>query len=138
MARKIKRAYARYSESFKAEAVRGIYKLCNHCRCGAFPLTLMVTGHVLHNLSNLLNMTILGLLADINQLYFNKNKHKKRAFRRKPFFIFWCERRDSNSHALRRWYLKPVRLPIPPLSHFNWLIICQFSKSSIVTKNRID
>ena len=86
MARKIKRAYARYSESFKAEAVRGIYKLCNHCRCGAFPLTLMVTGHVLHNLSNLLNMTILGLLADINQLYFNKNKHKKRAFRRKPFF----------------------------------------------------
>ena len=29
----------------------------------------------------------------------------------------WCERRDSNSYVLRRWYLKPVRLPIPPLSH---------------------
>src|ERR1019366_725122 len=28
----------------------------------------------------------------------------------------WCERRDSNSHALRRWNLNPVRLPIPPLS----------------------
>ena len=29
---------------------------------------------------------------------------------------YWCERRDSNSHALRRWNLNPVRLPIPPLS----------------------
>src|SRR3954469_23849257 len=28
----------------------------------------------------------------------------------------WCERRDSNPHALRRWNLNPVRLPIPPLS----------------------
>jgi iron complex transport system permease protein len=28
----------------------------------------------------------------------------------------WCERRDSNPHALRRWDLNPVRLPIPPLS----------------------
>ena len=31
----------------------------------------------------------------------------------------WCERRDSNSYVLRRWYLKPVRLPIPPLSHLS-------------------
>jgi hypothetical protein len=35
----------------------------------------------------------------------------------------WCERRESNPHALRRWNLNPVRLPIPPLSrrigHFN-------------------
>jgi hypothetical protein len=30
----------------------------------------------------------------------------------------WCERRDSNSHILRYWYLKPARLPIPPLSQF--------------------
>ena len=28
----------------------------------------------------------------------------------------WCERRDSNPHALRRWNLNPVRLPIPPHS----------------------
>ena len=28
----------------------------------------------------------------------------------------WCERRDSNPHAFRRWNLNPVRLPIPPLS----------------------
>ena len=28
----------------------------------------------------------------------------------------WCEGRDSNPHALRRWNLNPVRLPIPPLS----------------------
>src|SRR5690606_18145106 len=28
----------------------------------------------------------------------------------------WCERGDSNPHALRHWYLKPGRLPIPPLS----------------------
>ena len=26
----------------------------------------------------------------------------------------WCGRRDSNSHALRRWNLNPVCLPIPP------------------------
>jgi methionine-S-sulfoxide reductase len=26
----------------------------------------------------------------------------------------WCPEEDSNLHALRRWYLKPVRLPIPP------------------------
>jgi hypothetical protein len=36
----------------------------------------------------------------------------------KGVYLFWCERRDSNSYALRRWYLKPVRLPIPPLSLF--------------------
>ncbi len=29
----------------------------------------------------------------------------------------WCERQESNLHALRRWNLNPVRLPIPPLSH---------------------
>lgn len=28
----------------------------------------------------------------------------------------WCERRDSNSHGLPHWHLKPARLPIPPLS----------------------
>ena len=28
----------------------------------------------------------------------------------------WCERRDSNPHALRHWNLNPGRLPIPPLS----------------------
>ena len=33
-------------------------------------------------------------------------------------YYYWCERRDSNSHALRRWNLNPVRLPIPPLSHY--------------------
>ena len=31
--------------------------------------------------------------------------------------IAWCERRDSNSHGvLPHWYLKPARLPVPPLS----------------------
>ena len=33
--------------------------------------------------------------------------------------IIWCERRDSNSHALRRRNLNPVRLPIPPLSQYS-------------------
>src|SRR5690606_34924353 len=28
----------------------------------------------------------------------------------------WCERRDSNSHTLRRRNLNPLRLPIPPRS----------------------
>src|SRR5437879_192892 len=28
----------------------------------------------------------------------------------------WCEGRDSNPQALRRWNLNPVRLPIPPPS----------------------
>jgi hypothetical protein len=31
-------------------------------------------------------------------------------------FDAWCEGRDSNSYALRRWNLNPVRLPIPPPS----------------------
>src|SRR5690606_38176092 len=31
----------------------------------------------------------------------------------------WCERGDSNPHALRHWYLKPGRLPIPPLSRWS-------------------
>ena len=26
----------------------------------------------------------------------------------------WCGREDSNLHALRRWNLNPVRLPVPP------------------------
>ena len=30
----------------------------------------------------------------------------------------WCERRDSNSHGLPHWHLKPARLPIPPLSPY--------------------
>ena len=30
----------------------------------------------------------------------------------------WCERGDSNPHALRHWNLNPGRLPIPPLSRF--------------------
>ncbi len=29
----------------------------------------------------------------------------------------WCPEEDSNLHALQRWYLKPVRLPIPPSGH---------------------
>ena len=29
----------------------------------------------------------------------------------------WCGQRDSNSHALRRWNLNPVRLPISPRPH---------------------
>src|SRR5690606_38290934 len=28
----------------------------------------------------------------------------------------WCERGDSNPHALRHWNLNPGRLPIPPLT----------------------
>src|SRR5690606_3337136 len=40
--------------------------------------------------------------------------------------IAWCERRDLNSHALRRQNLNLVRLPIPPRSqrqadHYNVL-----------------
>jgi hypothetical protein len=30
----------------------------------------------------------------------------------------WCPEEDSNLHALQRWYLKPVRLPIPPSGHW--------------------
>ena len=37
----------------------------------------------------------------------------------------WCERRDSNSHGLPHWHLKPARLPIPPLSHAS--IPCSFT-----------
>jgi hypothetical protein len=33
----------------------------------------------------------------------------------------WCERGDSNPHALRRQILSLVRLPIPPLSH--WAVL---------------
>src|SRR5271166_1682622 len=29
----------------------------------------------------------------------------------------WCPGKDSNLHGFRRWYLKPVRLPIPPPGH---------------------
>ena len=28
--------------------------------------------------------------------------------------LYWCPGKDSNLHGLHRWYLKPVRLPIPP------------------------
>ncbi len=30
------------------------------------------------------------------------------------FLLAWCGKRDSNSHASRRWNLNPVRLPISP------------------------
>ena len=55
------------------------------------------------------------------------------------FFWVWCGQRDSNSHALRRWNLNPVRLPISPrprkeariilvlqnkASPFLWCIFC--------------
>jgi hypothetical protein len=33
------------------------------------------------------------------------------------FLAVWCPEEDSNLHALQRWYLKPVRLPIPPSGH---------------------
>ena len=38
----------------------------------------------------------------------------------------WCERRDSNPHALRRQNLNLVRLPIPPLSRLSDcnIIVC--------------
>ena len=29
-------------------------------------------------------------------------------------YVDWCPGKDSNLHGLHRWYLKPVRLPIPP------------------------
>ena len=32
-------------------------------------------------------------------------------------FVGWCPGKDSNLHGLHRWYLKPVRLPIPPPGH---------------------
>ena len=35
----------------------------------------------------------------------------------------WCERGDSNSHGLPRWILSPVRLPVPPLSHYGELLL---------------
>ena len=38
--------------------------------------------------------------------------------RRSILAAAWCERGDSNPHALRHWYLKPGRLPIPPLSQY--------------------
>src|SRR5690606_16975760 len=34
------------------------------------------------------------------------------------FYEGWCERGDSNPHALRHWNLNPGRLPIPPLSRW--------------------
>src|ERR1700722_1573169 len=33
------------------------------------------------------------------------------------FYESWCPGKDSNLHGLHRWYLKPVRLPIPPPGH---------------------
>jgi hypothetical protein len=33
----------------------------------------------------------------------------------------WCPGKDSNLHGLHRWYLKPVRLPIPPPGHGRFL-----------------
>ena len=44
------------------------------------------------------------------------------------FTYIWYERRDSNSHASRHWYLKPACLPIPPLSHFE-----NFLTESLIT-----
>ena len=32
--------------------------------------------------------------------------------------VLWCPGKDSNLHGLHRWYLKPVRLPIPPPGHW--------------------
>ena len=32
----------------------------------------------------------------------------------------WCPEEDSNLHALRHWYLKPARLPIPPSGQMSW------------------
>src|SRR3546814_17764847 len=32
--------------------------------------------------------------------------------------VGWCERGDSNPHALRHRHLKPGRLPVPPLSRY--------------------
>jgi hypothetical protein len=40
---------------------------------------------------------------------------------------YWCERGDSNPHALRRQILSLVRLPIPPLSHALVSIVYQHS-----------
>jgi hypothetical protein len=34
-----------------------------------------------------------------------------------PVLGRWCPGKDSNLHGLHRWYLKPVRLPIPPPGH---------------------
>ena len=45
----------------------------------------------------------------------------------------WCERRDSNPHALRHWHLKPGRLPIPPLSQCPGILPA--SRSSPPMKN---
>jgi hypothetical protein len=42
---------------------------------------------------------------------------KSRAKSRDLLEKVWCERGDSNPHALRRQILSLVRLPIPPLSH---------------------
>ena len=33
--------------------------------------------------------------------------------------VYWCGRRDLNSHVIRHWNLNPARLPIPPLPHVN-------------------
>ena len=50
----------------------------------------------------------------------SKHSQKSGRFRRNPRkasleqLLTWCGRRDSNSHALRRWNLNPVCLPIPP------------------------
>ena len=47
----------------------------------------------------------------------------------------WCERGDSNPHGFTRQILSLVRLPIPPLSHFevSSLIVtrCRFGARAV-------
>ena len=55
-----------------------------------------------------------------NDTYFSKNGSETGArFAPRAAISPWCERRDSNPHALRRQNLNLVRLPIPPLSRLS-------------------
>ena len=55
------------------------------------------------------SLTAFGVEKDI--------KKELRHFCRSSFFYNWCPGGDSNSHAIQRYHLKIVCLPIPPPGH---------------------
>ena len=39
------------------------------------------------------------------------------------FKLLWCERGDLNPYSKCYWILNPARLPVPPLSHIESIVI---------------
>ncbi len=58
----------------------------------------------------------------IGASYFRRKKELA-PFELTPWHYHWCERGDSNPHTRRCWILSPVRLPVPPLSHYVWSLL---------------